>query len=142
MRLLLAMCFALASCAYQTTEIAQTTETNKQQPALRAHLVPGTTYGNVALQAATINSARETFIAKSAILSCSPGKMKVSNTWPIGDPKPSEHSDAFLQWRELWTFEACGDGIDAEIIYMLHRKSGIINVKVSPVQKGQGVSLG
>lgn len=142
MKALVLLSLALTSCAYPATKEAQTSAPKNPKPAIRAHVVPGTTYGNPVLQGETIEAAKDIFAAKTTMPDCSTAQMKVSDTWPLGNPTLSEHSDAFLLWKELWTFEACGSSVDAEIVYMLHRKSGIIDVKVSPVRDGQGVELG
>jgi len=137
MRVWLLFCLAIASCAYQPTEEMKQSTLEKPKPAIRAQLVPGTTYGNVVLQGETIEAAKNIFAAKAVMPDC---KMEVSHTWPLGSPAPSEYSDEFLRWKELWTFETCGSSVDAEIVYMLHRKSGIINLRVLPLAKGQAVS--
>lgn len=142
MKSVLFLCFTLASCAPQTEGFVQTNEPAKSKPSIRSHLVPGTTYGNVALQVATIEAAKDAFADKAAVPDCSPAQMKVSDTWPLGNPAPSKHSDAFLRWEELWSFEGCGNSINAEIVYMLHRNSGIIDVKVSPASDGQALGFG
>ena len=95
------MGLAPTSCAYQATEETQTSAAEKLKPAIRAHLVPGTTYGYVVLQGETIEAAKDAFAAKTAMPDCSTAQMGVSDTWPLRNPAPSEHSDAFLRWKEL-----------------------------------------
>ena len=137
MRVSLLLCLATASCAYQPAEKIKTPAQENLKPGIRAQLVPGTTYGNVVLQGETIEAAKDVFAAKTVMPGCT---MTVSDTWPLGSPKPSAHSNAFLRWKELWTFERCGSSVDAEVVYMLHRESGIIDLKVLPLPDGQPVS--
>lgn len=137
MRLSLLICLVITSCAYQPTDEIKSSPHERLRPAIRAQLVPGTTYGNVVLQSETIEAAKEVFAAKTVMPDCT---MTVSDTWPLGSPKPSEHSDAFLRWKELWTFERCGSSVDAKVVYMLHRESGVIDMKILPLPDGQPVS--
>lgn len=141
MRALVLLCLALASCAYQAKEVAETPLPEEPKPAIRERLVPGTTFGNVVLQRETIDAVRDAFVAKAQDLDCSPAQLNVSDTWPLGEPVPSEYSGAFLRWTELWTFEACGSSVDVEVVYMLHNKSGIIDVSVSQPGDGQALTL-
>ena len=137
MRVSLLLCLATASCAYQPTGEIKGPAQEALKPGIRAQLVPGTTYGNVVLQGETIEAAKDVFAAKVVMPDCA---MTVSDTWPLGSPEPSAYSNAFLRWTELWTFERCGSSIDAEVVYMLHRESGIIDLKVSPLPDGQPIS--
>lgn len=137
MRALVLLSLVLSSCAYSATKDAQMPAPVAPKPAIRAHLVPGTTYGNPILQGQTVKAVKDAFAAKNAMPNCSIAQMNVSDTWPLGNPAPSEHNDAFLRWKELWTVDACGSDVDAEIVYMLHRKSGIIDLRVTPRHDGQ-----
>jgi hypothetical protein len=56
--------------------------------------------------------------------------MDVTDTWAFGEPKPSEYSNAFARWTELWTLDACGNWVEVEVNYMLH-ESGIVDLSVS-----------
>jgi len=139
MRILCFLCLILASCGHNQREIDSTSISADQKPAMRSQIVPGITFGNVALQKETIEAAKNAFIEKSGLLECSLAQMKASDSWPLGEPGLSEFSTAFIRWRELWTFEACGRSIDVEIAYMLHRSTGVIDVRVSPLWDDRAV---
>jgi len=112
------------------------------KPSIRTQVVPGTTYGNPALQEATLAAAKDAFTWGDGLPVCLKPEIQVSDTWPLGEPSLSEFNQAFIHWRELWTFEACGGSVDAEVNYMLHQTTGVIDVKISPQDNGWSLELG
>lgn len=141
MRILVLLTFLLASCANSSPEVMQKTEVPQPKAALRAHVVPGMTFGNVALQKETMDAAARVIAAQAEHLDCARQQIYVTDTWPFSNPTQSEFSDAFLGWTELWTFEVCGNDVDIAVVYMLHKESGIIDVKVSRVEEGDFLEL-
>lgn len=141
MRAIVLLPLILASCAQSAPEITQ--EIQRQQPkaALRAQVVPGLTLGNIALQEETADTAAQVITAETEHHNCARERMHVSDTWPYGIPTPSEYSDAFLRWTELWTFDVCGSDVEVAVVYMLHKESGLIDIKVSRLKKGQTLEL-
>ena len=59
--LLLFLCFAVSSCAYPFESAVSSTKASDQSPSLRRQVVPGTTYGNAALQQATLSAVKQDF---------------------------------------------------------------------------------
>ncbi len=141
MRAIVLLTLILAACAQSKPEITQ--ETNRQQPkaALRAQVVPGMTFGNVALQEKTTAAATRVITADAEHQTCARERMHVSDTWPYSNPTPSEFNDVFLRWTELWTFEVCGSNVEIAVVYMLHKKSGAIDVRVSRLREAQTLEL-
>lgn len=141
MRATVLLTLTLASCAQSAPEI--TREIDRQQPkaALRAQIVPGMTLGNVALQEETTDAATRVITAETEYLDCASERMHVSDTWPYGNPTPSEYSNAFLRWTELWTFEVCGSDVEVAVVYMLHKESGAIDIRVSRLEEAQTLEL-
>lgn len=135
------MLLALASCALETTEAKKAAPpVEAPRPAIRERIVPGTTYGNAALQVETVNALNAALAAKIEYAGCSPAQTKVSDTWAPSEPTSSEFNSTFLRWKELWTLDVCGNSIDFEVIYMHHR-TGIINVSVSHQEDSQPFAL-
>jgi hypothetical protein len=139
MRAVVILCLALTSCAYQATEMAQAIKPSEPKPAIRERIVPGTTFGNIVLQRETIDAIRDAIVSKIGSPDCSPTQLKVSDTWALGEPAPSEYSSAFLQWTELWTVDDCGKNVDVQVVYMLHSKTSVIDVSVSRLGEGQAL---
>ncbi|MGI9449097.1 MAG: hypothetical protein ACR2QH_00325 [Geminicoccaceae bacterium] len=131
----------LTSCAHQATDVMKTDmPVAEPKPGIRDQIVPGTTYGNVALQAKTIEALNEARAVNVGHGHCSPAQTKVFDTWAPNEPEPSEFNGAFLRWKELWTLDACSKSIDFEVVYMLHI-TGHINVSVSRLQDGEILAL-
>ncbi len=141
MRTTLLCLLFLFSCAPKSTEHRQPIHAAEQPAGLRAHVVPGMTFGNVALQRQTISMAFDV-VAKAALRDgCSGTHMSVSDTWPVNKPEVSEYSDAFLRWTELWTYEVCGQNITVAVVYMLHKETGKVSVSVSPLEEGKALEI-
>jgi hypothetical protein len=131
----------LASCTYGATEAEKAAPpVEEPKPGIREKIVPGTTYGNASLQAKTVDAIKAAFAAKNEHVECSSTQIKVSDTWAPNEPRPSEFSSTFLRWKELWTLDVCGDSIDFEVIYLLHR-TGIITMSVSQQSDRQPFAL-
>lgn len=141
MKALVLFCLALTSCAHQTKENVEAPLTEEPKPAVRERLVPGMTFGNVELQRKTLDEIRNAMPKEAQQPNCSPAELNVSDTWPLSEPSPSEFSNAFLRWTELWTFEICGGTVDVEVVYMLHKKSDTIDISVSTLRNGQVLEL-
>ena len=109
--------------------------------ALRARVVPGMTFGNITLQKETTVAAVRVITTQSEHRACAGERMHVSDTWPYNEPAPSEFSDAFLRWTELWTFEVCGSDVNVAVVYMLHKESGMIDIRVSLLEEGETFEL-
>jgi hypothetical protein len=99
------------------------------------------TYGNATLQRETVDAAFGVIAAEAEQQDCAHERMQVSDTWPLGIPETSEYSEAFLRWKELWTIEACGNSVEVAVVYMLHKETGTINVRVSRLWEGQTLEL-
>lgn len=141
MRSIILCFFVLFSCAPNAADQLRLVDVDEQRAGLRAHIVPGMTFGNVALQQQTVSVAFDV-VAKAAMQEgCSGTQMSVSDTWPLSQPKDSEYSDAFLKWTELWTYEVCGQHTTVAVVYMLHKKTGEINLSVSPVEEGKTIEF-
>jgi hypothetical protein len=132
--------FLLASCTYETIGPQAAPPVEEPRSAIRERIVPGTTYGNAALQAETVAAIKAALAAKIEHADCSPTQTNVSDTWAPNEPTPSEFGSTFLRWKELWTLDVCGNSIDFEVIYMRHM-TGIINVSVSQQEDRQPFAL-
>ena len=89
----------------------------------------------------TVDAVSHAFHAKVDHEGCLDPQLKVSDTWPLGEPSISEYSSAFLSWTELWTVNACGSSMDLKVVYMLHNKTGLIELKLSWLKEGQPLAL-
>lgn len=128
----LSMCLSLGACAStppdtglsDSTEIASMPD---PKPAIRDHIVPGTTMANVPLQQQTLDQLKSSVITYSSKHDCDPSKLTVVDTDSFGQPSKSKYSVMFKEWKELWTLDVCGDRLQIEIAYMQH-VSGIISL--------------
>jgi hypothetical protein len=142
MRTLVLLCVVLGACAQPEKQTAKILLSERPKPAIREQLVPGMTFGNVELQRMTLDEIKGAMLKEEQHSACSLADMSVSDTWPLSEPSPSKFSNAFIRWTELWTFETCSGSVDVEIVYMLHKKSDIINVSVSKLSNGQVLKIG